>query len=266
MKALVLKGWNKLSSEGILTFAYLSTRYLIGSNNMKARPSKTHLHDMLDPDLKNYSKCERSADISSSNFKNVQDFDSDVYYGVDVNESRLKEAVQTPEYSEDAVYVERPVAAGSIENHVEENTSYVAVRGDMRDHLFPRDSLDLIVSTHTFNHLPHSDHPDIIENFCKWLRPGGTLLFQMDDKKWYTKEIDDTLHDCFIDVEVTEYKNVVSRIYERFLKSVTGSAEFPSEESTSELLMMLLTRLLTPFERLSLFSGQSLYVRCLGRR
>lgn len=240
---------------------------VIRSMNLRARPSKSYLHRLFDADVARYSNCARAADVASADFKNAHLFESDVYYAVDIDEAGLRDGLDGFEDA-DTDFQEGQVDAEMMARHEESSRpTRVAVLGDMRDSLFPPDSLDLVVSTHTFGHLPPSDHPTVVENFCEALRPGGTLLLQLADSDWYEGALKRRLTDAFETVEIHRYRVATSVAYERLAADGEGAVVFPHDQNRlKHYLMILLSAGLLQFERLPVPGGNSLYLRCLGRK
>jgi SAM-dependent methyltransferase len=54
------------------------------------------------------------------------------------------------------------------------------VHGDVMSLDFGEDSFDAIVAFYVVEHLPREEHPDLLARFCRWLRPGGYLLFTIE--------------------------------------------------------------------------------------
>jgi SAM-dependent methyltransferase len=148
--------------------------------NLKARPSKTYLFQLLESDMERIGECERAADIASNNFKNREFFHCDTYFGVDINAEDLRDGLNglDPDSTRYA-YVVGSIEKDELSEVLSDDVRHVAVEGDMRDALLPRDSLDLVVSTHSLGHVPSTDHRSVITNLVRYLRPGGHLLLQI---------------------------------------------------------------------------------------
>lgn len=237
------------------------------SMKLRARPSKTYLHRLFDADLAAYSDVDRAADVASADFKNAHMFDSDVYYAVDVDEAGLRAGLESVD-SGTTDFLKGPIDAGTMTDHdAAEAPARIALLGDMRHSLFPLDSLDLIASTHTFGHVPPSNHPTVVEHFCEALRPGGTLLLQLGQSEWYDDELESKLTDAFNTVETRRYRVPTSVAYERLVATEDGRVVFPHDRNKfNHYLMELASAGLLQVERIGLFGGASVYVRCLGRR
>jgi ubiquinone/menaquinone biosynthesis C-methylase UbiE len=54
------------------------------------------------------------------------------------------------------------------------------IQGDAASVEFPDTSFDAIVSFYVLEHLPREEHADVLGRFCRWLRPGGYLLFTVE--------------------------------------------------------------------------------------
>lgn len=266
MPVPVRKGLQTLRSHGVTEFLSRTLKYLLRTENTKARPSKTYFHELFDRDARQYSRCERTADVATAEMKNADLFSSEVYYGVDISGDRLKRGLeafddQTTDFVEEAVSSEELVAHTDAEDQM-----YAAVHGDMRTDLFPDRSLDLVASTHTLYHLPEEDREQAVQNLCDWLRPNGTLLLQLSDES-YTDGLDEILEEQFTHVDVISYRNLFSKLYESFAGKSDGSCTFASADSEfGEILMLFATRCLLPLERSSFTGGDNAYVRCFGRR
>jgi len=51
------------------------------------------------------------------------------------------------------------------------------ILADMREVSFPSEQFDAITAIYSLFHLPRTDHSAMFDKFCRWLRPGGKLLF-----------------------------------------------------------------------------------------
>lgn len=54
------------------------------------------------------------------------------------------------------------------------------IHGDMLRVVFEDASFDAIVSFYAIEHVPREEHGPLFERFCRWLRPGGRLLFTLE--------------------------------------------------------------------------------------
>lgn len=54
------------------------------------------------------------------------------------------------------------------------------IHGDAASVEFPDASFDAIVAFYVLEHLPREEHAEVLGQFCRWLRPGGYLLFTIE--------------------------------------------------------------------------------------
>lgn len=59
------------------------------------------------------------------------------------------------------------------------NATFVV--SDLRALTFPEAAFDAVVSLYAIEHVPRSDHLDILRSTLRWLRPGGLLLLATED-------------------------------------------------------------------------------------
>ena len=236
------------------------------SVNRRARPSKTYLHRLFDEDVTAYSRVGRAANIASADFKNAHLFESEVYYAVDVDEAALRDGLDSVGEADSEVLDGSELDGATMAGHRDRNgQARVAVLGDMRDPLFPPDSLDLITSTHTFGHVPPAGHPEVVENVCTALRPDGTPLLQLAEAEWYDGDVETRLEEAFERVETERYRTPISAGYERLVADADGSVVFPhGDNQVKHYLMMLAAAGLLQFEKRGSAESNSLYVRCTG--
>jgi ubiquinone/menaquinone biosynthesis C-methylase UbiE len=64
------------------------------------------------------------------------------------------------------------------------NVSAALVQGDMTALPFADDSFDAVCAFYSLIHVPLDDHPTVIEEFARVLRPGGTLLVTEGGVEW----------------------------------------------------------------------------------
>lgn len=213
--------------------------------SLKARPSKMRFHQLFERDLAGMDSPGVAADIASADLKNAALFDADVYYGVDMDLEALM--------------------AGR-ERHSDDPTK-TAILADMRDPVFDVDSLDLIVSSHSLSHLPKSDHRTVVEQFCQYLRPGGTLLLQIH---YYSSEIQNFLNSEFGEVESVAYSNRLSQAFERFLADEEGQVVFHQPNRGTNLLRNIGrvagSLALYAVERTGVLGGTYRYLRCTNKQ
>lgn len=211
---------------------------------LKARPSKMRFHQLFERDLSAMGSHGVAADIASSDLKNAPLFDADAYYGVDIDYEAL--------------------LAGRERHAAEPEMS--AVLADMRYPVFDANSLDLVVSSHSLSHLPEPDHRMVVEQFCRYLRPGGKLLLQIH---YNSPEIRDLLEAEFGEVESVAYSNRLSRAYEQFLADEDGRVVFNQPNRGTNLLRNVGraagSLALYAVERTGLFGGTYRYLRCTAK-
>ncbi|MCQ4334952.1 class I SAM-dependent methyltransferase [Natronomonas sp. F2-12] len=264
MDTRIKKGISIIRNEGIIEFIYQVIRHILSKHNIKTRPSKTYFHYIFDKDIERYSHCERAADIAASDFKNIDNFNCDIYYGVDNDERRLREGMKKIKEDSQTAFIDGELTQKKLSQHCTYNKPmYIAINGDMRNQIFPDSSLDLIASTHTLHHIPPSDHEAVVRNFCQWLRPNGTLLLQISNKEWYNSDIQNILDENFSHLESKLYKTPFSAVYERIIYSFFGGQ---ANTRLGKLLYLFFSLFLLPIEKSSLTGGQYIYVRCKGRR
>ncbi|QLG48884.1 class I SAM-dependent methyltransferase [Natrinema halophilum] len=147
---------------------------------------------MID-DIRVYSdKFDIAVDISSSHFANAEYFCSDQYVGVDIDRDRLRQ--------------------GKADFATDPN--YTAIHADIHRPIFQKDSIGMIVSTHTFSHLAPDDRLPVLELFLDYLTPGGCLLLQLANDA-PTAAIASRLQESFDTVQRTDYYNEFTRSYRR---------------------------------------------------
>lgn len=63
-----------------------------------------------------------------------------------------------------------------------------SIHADMRQATFESASFDAIIATYSLFHIPREEHPALLQNFYRWLRPGGQLLFTYATKEYTGSE------------------------------------------------------------------------------
>lgn len=58
------------------------------------------------------------------------------------------------------------------------------MQGDVTALPFRADAFDAVASLYTIIHVPTADHPTVVEEFARVLRPGGWLLLTTGDEAW----------------------------------------------------------------------------------
>ncbi len=236
---------------------------------VKARPSKTYFQSLLSEDIKRFSSCDTAADIASNAHQNARYFNSQVYYGVDIDREALHTGVASHSPETNTDYVEGPISSTSIDQQVSaDDPYYVSIEGDLREQLFPASSLDLIVSSHTMHHIDPEYHYPIIELFCSYLRSNGNLLLQFSNKEWYTNRIRDKLEREFRRVETIEYKTIISDWYERMVDDEETGVVFPDLVGLNRYkyaVMATTSIALSKLESLPFLRGRYVYVRALDK-
>lgn len=226
--------------------------------HINPRPSKIYLYRLFESDLRKFSQCERAADIASADLKNSHLFNSDVYYGVDIDKQVLKTGLEGVGFGKTKLY-SGPISDQLMEKH--DKKGFYGVQGDIRNKLFPPNSLDLITSTHTFSHINPSDYSTVINHFNQYLRPGGTLLLQLPDEQYFNN-IKQELLSNFETVEVIRYRVPTSVAYERIITKFNQRSVF-GKEMKRKYVFALVSLLLFQIERSGLLNGKSMYIRCI---
>jgi hypothetical protein len=194
------------------------------SQGLSHRPTRTRLNRLLINDLNKVGYKDLCADIACSYFMNTEFFNNHVYFGVDINEKSLKKGVTSTDDRYYTNFIKAPVNKPAISalKH-KERDSRVAVLGDvLKNDLFPEGSLDIITSTHTFSHLPDTEHLDTIESFQKYLKQGGYLFFNLHASKLDNKIIN-YVQSRFEEVDFVYYGNQISQMYDFLISDDDGS-------------------------------------------
>jgi SAM-dependent methyltransferase len=158
--------------------------------NFMVRPSKSFLFDLLQSKLKSL-KGEIGLDAASAHFKNYHMFKTRKYYGLDI----------------DLVVLEN-----GLSKHGSSNTFGIWADLSKLDKL-PANSIDVIVSTHTLDHLSVDKHLVALKHLARLTAPQGTLICQFAIHKVLADSIK-ILKDNFKQIKIIYYKNFLSQFYE----------------------------------------------------
>jgi SAM-dependent methyltransferase len=245
--------------------AWLRERHVRGS------PPKTYLISRFAFDLERLEGDDVAADISSNSFQHAELFESGVYYGVDIDKNALQQGIERAPEETKTEYLTGPVGRDTVNRHRNDGHRFeVAVEGDITERLFPEQSLDLVGSTHTLHHIPPEQHRQVVEHFCSYLRPGGTLLLQISDGAALTTEMEQLLRENFETVDITSYRNFISHRYIQFVERLRSEGAVLPTPTTRlaqfvYLLMSACSLALASTERIERFEGRSVYVRCFDK-
>jgi len=232
------------------------------SYGLSHRPTRTRLNRLLINDLNKVRHKKVCADIACSYFLNTEFFHNHVYFGVDISEVVLKKGVRS---TGDRFYtniIEAPVDSLAISAlNRKERDSRVAVLGNiLTDDIFPEASLDLITSTHTFSHLPDTEHFDTVKMYHKYLKQGGHLFFNLHTDKLDHKIIQ-YLQSRFEKVEFVYYSNRISQMYDRLISDGDGSVPI-MQNTLLRHLQFGLAWGLNLLEIVHRCDNEMVYVRC----
>lgn len=232
------------------------------SHGLSHRPTRTRLNRLLINDLIKLRHKQTCADIACSYFMNTEFFENHVYFGVDINEVALRKGVQSIGDRCHTEIMQAPVDMSVISALKSEvRPSRVAVLGNVLTHeLFPEASLDLITSTHTFSHLPSTEHFGIIESFHKYLKQGGYLFFNLHATK-LDEQIIHYLQNRFEHVEFVYYGNRISQMYDRIVSDDDGSVPL-IETPFLRHLQFGIAWGLNLIERVPTKQNEMVYVKC----
>lgn len=206
------------------------------------RPSKTYFYSKFLRDVRAHSNVERAADIASARFDNAEVFESDYYFGVDLDSERLRKGRSR--------YSDCP--------------SRIAIKADITRPVFQQESLDLIACSHTLSHLEQSDHVPTVEQLISYLKPGGSLFIQFHEGA-FTDDIEETLRESFEEVEVIHYNNSISKAFER--RNIDEEGVIDADmDGWKWYLNGPIILLLAGLEHLPLPGRKYTYARCLRKR
>ena len=79
-------------------------------------------------------------------------------------------------------------------------------------------SVDIIVSTNTLHWLPNADVIRAVSNFIRILKSDGLLCLQATVDLKMKNRIIEMIEEHFLDIEISYYGNLVSRIYEYIVR------------------------------------------------
>jgi hypothetical protein len=239
----------------------------------KAPPSKIYLSRLLSRDLDELGQVTTGADIASAQFKHAHWFETDVYFGVDIDSERLRDGIDRFDgMGCKTHYVPGPLSEKEMETYQRQSEEiYVALEADMLNEIFPPNSLELVVSTHTLHWVSHTKQKQIVDNICSYVRPGGTFLLQISDKEALTQTLESKLRQEFDTVEIVPYRNVLSELMIHLLElpDSDNQATLPGVQSLRGKLLFLLVScsnlLLAAVEHAQVLDGSFVYVRCINK-
>jgi len=234
-------------------------------HGLSHRPTRTRLNRLLINDLLNLRHKTTCADVASSYFMNTEFFENRVYFGVDISEGALEKGIRSMDDDYHTKIIQAPVDRSTISGMENKQThSRVGVLGDALEYnLFPQCSLDLITSTHTFSHLPSTEHLHTIVSFQEYLKQGGCLLFNLHASRLDTKIIH-YVQDRFQRVEFVYYGNQISHIYDRLISNDDGSVPIITTPVFRHLQFGF-AGALSLIEKLPFQSNTMVYIRCLEK-
>jgi cyclopropane fatty-acyl-phospholipid synthase-like methyltransferase len=64
------------------------------------------------------------------------------------------------------------------------------IKADMTDLDFAPETFDAVVALQSIIHVPRTEHPALLENIRRWLKPGGTFLATLSVGEWEGEERD----------------------------------------------------------------------------
>jgi SAM-dependent methyltransferase len=67
------------------------------------------------------------------------------------------------------------------------------VQADMTAPDLPPESLDAVVASYSFIHVPRSEHRELFQKIGRWLKPGGILLANFGISNWEEDYVEDWL-------------------------------------------------------------------------
>jgi hypothetical protein len=121
--------------------------------------------------------------------------------------------------------IDAPVTKNTLSSVGKAESEYaIGVRGNIYEYsLFPKDSIDLVVSTNTLieNQLDPTRYSGIIDSFCKYTSEDGELIFNTERKNINKKMMRD-LNRRFDHIEVINYSNRLSNAWESYLENNEG--------------------------------------------
>ncbi len=158
--------------------------------NFLVRPSKIFLFDILEKNLKQI-RHGIGVDAGSASMKNRRMFNTDVYYGIDINLASLQKGLKI---------------------YDSENT--FGILADLTNlKSLPLNSADVVVSTNTLYCLPIEKRIGAIKNLCGLISPKGRLMCQLPNDA-HLKKITDIFCNNFQKVKIIYFRNFFSGFYE----------------------------------------------------
>ncbi|MBU0660577.1 class I SAM-dependent methyltransferase [Patescibacteria group bacterium] len=167
-----------------------------------ARPSKNFVFNLLEHRLSKITS-GIALDAGSSGDKNRRLFKTDIYCGIDIELSKLKQVAQKTKDDKNIFYLWADL-------------SYLAI--------LPSASVDVVVSTNTLYCLPSKARKKAVKQLCRITAPEGQFFCEMvmdADFDIYKK----IFHTYFELVDIFYYRNRLSRIYEKIMGD-TGSTRY----------------------------------------
>lgn len=206
------------------------------------RPSKTFLFSYLKKELAKIN-FGIGLDAASAGFKNRWMFKTEKYFGLDKDFDSLKDGIK--KYDNDSTY---------------------GIFADLTrlDNL-PGNSVDVVVSTNTLNHLNKEEMLCAIKHLCRLAAPGGYFFCELEKGGDFAAALG-ILESNFKKIKIIYYKNILSNLYENFFEKdgylgehrIAGSRPF-----------LAISWLISRFEYLTCyFAGLNKYVFiiCCGKR
>ncbi|NOT07451.1 MAG: class I SAM-dependent methyltransferase [Gemmatimonadales bacterium] len=184
------------------------------------RPSKCFLYETMSRALSEITSGV-GVDVASGNLKNRWMFKTELYVGIDINETRLRSGLKT---------------------HPTPDT--VAAVADLRVmDAFPTGAATAVVSTNTLHHIDRTNRVSVVESLVRMTAPGG-VLFCTTPLDTAFPGVLAALERSFDDVKCVYYRNVFSRAYEELL-APPGRAERGAIAATKpfRLLAWVVSRL-----------------------
>jgi SAM-dependent methyltransferase len=210
--------------------------------NFCVRPSKSFLFDILEKELGKFTSGV-GLDAASERMKNRNMFKTDVYYGLDIDLSKLQNGLST----------------------YKSNDTFGILADITKLDSLPGNSVDVVVSTNTLYKFSSADRIKAIANLSKLVSPQGYFLcdFPLDENFHKIKTM---LIANFIQIKITYFKNTFSQLYEWLLQrnnwldynSIGGSKPF-------RLFSWLLSRIEFLTCRLP-FLNRRVIIICSGKR
>jgi len=162
--------------------------------NFMVRPSKSFLFDFLEGKLKKFNQ-GIGLDAASADFKNRKFFQTEKYFGLDIDLAVLKSGVA--KYNDDRTF---------------------GLYADLTNlESLPENSVEVLVSTNTLYSLPLDSRIGAIEGLCRLVAPKGWFFCELSlDNKFSQCLV--VIKKYFKKVKVIYYKNIFSQAYENFFE------------------------------------------------